>query len=113
MVTVAGDIAYFQFCRPSAQQVFLVGDFNRWQLGQLAMRREEDGRWRASLRLPPGTYHFRYVADGLWYVDFASFGIERGPHGHNSVLYIRGGPPACAAANAQALEPRRCPRKTA
>jgi 1,4-alpha-glucan branching enzyme len=109
VVTVAGDTAHFCFFRPAAEQVFLVGEFNHWQVGQLAMRRGEDGSWRASLRLRPGTYRFRYVADGTWYVDFAAFGLERGPHGHDSVLHI---PPVAAAgaSSRPALQPSAAAR---
>jgi hypothetical protein len=47
------------------------------------------GWWLAHVAVPPGEYQFRYLADGVWYADFASHGLERTPDGWTSVLYIR------------------------
>jgi 1,4-alpha-glucan branching enzyme len=78
----------FSFFRPSASHVDLVGDFNQWREGQVPMSRGADGYWRARLKLPPGKFRFRYRADGAWYTDFAAFGIEPGPFGLNSVVFV-------------------------
>jgi hypothetical protein len=41
------------------------------------------------LRLPPGTYEFRYMAAGEWFTDYAAFGINKNMFGqYNSVLRI-------------------------
>jgi len=88
MVTAIGGRVVFGFYRPDASQVSLVGDFNAWRIGQLPMRRREDGYWIASVRLPPGTYRFRYVADGRWFCDFAAFGVEYGPFGPDGVVEV-------------------------
>jgi 1,4-alpha-glucan branching enzyme len=78
----------FSFYRPQAQSVYLAGDFNHWRAGELLMSRQEDGYWKAWLELPPGTYKFRYCADGLWYTDFAAFGVEPGKYGFDSVVHV-------------------------
>jgi 1,4-alpha-glucan branching enzyme len=88
MVAVQGNEARFRFFRPSASAVHLAGDFNGWRTDQLPMHRAPDGYWEARLRLPQGLYAFGYFADGQWYVDFASFGVEVGPLGLRSVLRI-------------------------
>ncbi|MGA2265123.1 MAG: glycogen-binding domain-containing protein [Phycisphaerae bacterium] len=88
MVIVREGIARFRFFRPSATRVFLSGDFNDWRTDQLLMSRSADGYWEAKLRLPDGCYQFGYVADGQWYVDYASFGVEAGPVGLRSLLRI-------------------------
>ena len=38
--------------------------------------------------LPPGDYRFRYIADGYWFTDFASHGIEACENGWNSVVLV-------------------------
>jgi 1,4-alpha-glucan branching enzyme len=88
MVTVLGNVAEFRFYHPLARQVFLVGDFNGWRQGELAMTREASGYWRATMCLPTGDFRFRYCADGDWYADYAAFGLDVAPHGHNSVIRI-------------------------
>lgn len=88
MVARKGRFLEFRFFRPDASQVFLAGDFNQWSVGDLPMRRTQRGDWRARLRLPSGTYRFRYWADGHWYCDYAAFGIEYGPYGPDGVVHV-------------------------
>jgi 1,4-alpha-glucan branching enzyme len=83
----------FRFFRPDASQVFVAGDFNNWRTDQVAMTRQEGGWWCVRLPLPAGQYRFRYFADGLWYTDFAAFGVEPGRFGLDSLLHI---PPQAA-----------------
>jgi len=91
MVTVRGNEARFRFFRPTASRVDLAGDFNAWRTGQLRMSRGADGTWEAALWLPKGTYEFAYFADGRWFVDYASFGLQIGPFGPNGLLRIAPG----------------------
>lgn len=94
MVEVRNGWVVFQFFRPRAGQVDLVGDFNGWRTGQLPMQRDEGGYWTAALRLPPGSYRFLYCADGRWFCDFAAFGVEHGPFGPDGVVHVAQGPDA-------------------
>ena len=109
MVTIREDgFAEFIFFRPSAQSVFLAGDFNYWRTDQLKMVRQPDGNWLLRLSLPAGVYKFRYIADGSWYTDFAAFGVEPGRFGYDSIIRVSpqalklrvpaAGTPAAAAA---------------
>lgn len=88
MVTVRGNEACFRFFRPLASAVHLAGDFNGWRTDQLHMSRRSDGYWEARLQLPQGSHRFAYFADGQWYADYASFGVEIGPGGLRSVVRI-------------------------
>lgn len=88
MVTVDGDCAQFSFYRPDAQEVFVAGDFNQWQHGNLAMARDESGYWTARVRLSAGDFKFRYCADGRWFTDYAAFGVEPGRFGMDSVVRV-------------------------
>ena len=55
MVTIEDDWAVFSFYRPDANQVFVAGDFNGWQTGDIQMRPEGDGD-RKSTRLNSSHY---------------------------------------------------------
>lgn len=79
----------FRFYRPIAREVKLAGDFSGWAANAIPMRPAGDGWWIAETALEPGEYRFRYVADGNWYTDFASHGIEVSRYGWNSVLVVR------------------------
>ena len=89
----------FRFFRACARHVSLAGDFNQWS-EQLPMRRDDDGWWVIELKLAPGDYRFRYVADGTWYTDFASNGVEATKTGWNSMLVV----PASSAARPPKFE---------
>ncbi len=78
----------FRFYRPEASEARLAGDFNGWG-HDWPMQRDAQGWWVAKVALEPGEYRFRYVADGTWYTDFASNGVEAGKFGMNSVLVVR------------------------
>ena len=91
MTSVTGDgRVEFRFYRPQASKVSVVGEFNSWLEGLTPMKPDGDGWWTASTTLKPGEYRFRYVADGVWYTDYASHGIEQAPNGYNAVLVVSG-----------------------
>jgi len=79
----------FRFRHATDGPVFLVGDFCNWQPDHLPMRRVSDHEWTLMLRLPPGTYEFRYYVSGHWFTDYAAFGIAQNAFkDYNSVLRI-------------------------
>jgi hypothetical protein len=79
----------FRFRHKTHGPVFLSGDFCHWQTDHLPMRRVGEAEWMLMLRLPPGTYEFRYFADGQWFTDYAAFGITQNAFKEiNSVLRI-------------------------
>jgi len=98
MVNIQGDTAEFTFYRPQAERVFLAGDFNDWREGELPMIRQDDGYWSVRMRLPAGEFKFRYFADGMWYTDYAAFGVEPGAFGLDSIVRVVG-PTLKVAAN--------------
>ncbi len=89
MVSVEGNKVVFQFYRPLARNVHVVGDFNGWREHELRMTPGTQGYWTAVLYLPQGDYKFRYRCDGQWFTDYAAFGIEMGPLGADSVIRVR------------------------
>lgn len=84
----ADGLVEFRFYRPQVSRVSVAGTFNGWQDDALTMRKEQDGWWVAAARLPAGDHRFRYLADGHWFTDYASHGIEMGPKGIDSVLVV-------------------------
>ncbi len=53
---------------PEAKEVFLVGDFNNWNMFGTALAKTEDG-WYCKLDLAPGEYVYKYIIDGYWTAD--------------------------------------------
>ncbi|OGC77103.1 MAG: hypothetical protein A2Z27_01665 [candidate division Zixibacteria bacterium RBG_16_50_21] len=47
--------------------VAIAGSFNDWR--PRAMKRTQEGLWKVTLRLPPGTYEYKFIADGKWLED--------------------------------------------
>jgi len=78
----------FRFFRATAKEVAVCGDFTQWQNQSIPMRHEGKGWWTAKVNLEPGEYRFRYVADGQWFTDFASHGVELKKQVWNSVLLV-------------------------
>ena len=86
----------FWFFRRDVNGVRIVGDFDASDrgagravvAGDVAMTAGPDGWWRAKVALAAGEYRFRYVADGVWYADYASNGIEVSKLGLNTVLVV-------------------------
>src|SRR5437764_199446 len=85
-------IAQFVGQFPEAQSVHVVGTFNDWRPGSIALEdHDHDGVWRATVVLPAGTYEYMFVVDGeRWVPDHlaerlvaVNFGRE------NSVVIVR------------------------
>jgi 1,4-alpha-glucan branching enzyme len=51
---------------PDAQEVLVAGTFNGWDPRQTAMKKSADGTWRVMLKLPTGSYEYKFVVDGKW-----------------------------------------------
>ena len=56
----------FEFLSPEAKEVYLAGEFNRWDTHANTMERDKDGIWRTTLSLKPGRYEYRLWVDGNW-----------------------------------------------
>jgi PAS domain S-box-containing protein len=49
-----------------AKEVNVAGDFNKWDCETHPMVKDDEGRWKTTLRLPPGRYEFKFLVDGHW-----------------------------------------------
>jgi len=75
-----------------AKKVVLVGEFNDWDIGSLAMKKLKNGKFTSVLDLAPGKeYQFRYLIDGsTWENDLAADKYVRNEFGdcENSVVVV-------------------------
>ena len=56
----------FRLKSPKASQVFLVGDFNDWNVRANPMQKDQEGLWESTLILQTGRYEFKFMVDGKW-----------------------------------------------
>lgn len=65
------DIRFVEFSldAPKAKAVSLAASFNGFDEEALRLAREEDGLWRVTVPLPPGTYEYGFLVDGRWTPD--------------------------------------------
>lgn len=72
-----------------ANEVFLAGSFNEWHPAMFPMIESDDGTWVKELRLPSGTYEYRFVVDGHWITDPNNPQSKANPFGGlNSVIEV-------------------------
>jgi hypothetical protein len=52
-------------------KIFLAGNFNSWNPSdpKFLLKAEPDGMWSITVKLAPGTYQYKFVADGQWIKD--------------------------------------------
>lgn len=87
-------VAQFVGHFPGARSVEVVGSFNDWQRGALALRDEDhDGIWHGAVVLPAGQHEYMFVVDGeRWVADplagrYVDDGFGAGQQ--NALLIIR------------------------
>ncbi len=67
----------FEFFRPEANEVNLVGSHNDWSTAKHPLQAKGDGWWTTTLTIDPADYTFKYLVDQQnWYADFAAHGLE-------------------------------------
>ena len=62
----------FKLDAPRTRRVHLIGEFNAWKPGTLALAKDSKGEWELTLPLPPGRYHYLFVVDGRETLDPAN-----------------------------------------
>jgi hypothetical protein len=71
----------------NARRVILAGSFNDWDPDGLAMSKTDSG-WIAGVKLDPGKYWYKFIADGGWMTDSDNrLGENDGQGNINSVFY--------------------------
>jgi hypothetical protein len=85
-------IAQFVGRFPGAQSVHVVGSFNDWRPGSIALEdADQDGVWRATVVLPTGAYEYMFVVDGeRWVPDHLAERLVADDFGReNSIVIVR------------------------
>ena len=78
----------FRLSAPEAQNVFLVGDFNNWDVNSHPLKASK-GTWKTSIKLMPGRYEYRFLVDGDWQNDPNCTTFIPNPYGsENCVLTL-------------------------
>ncbi len=67
----------FYCAAPSAQSVYLAGDFNGWDPTSHPMQRRVDGCWFLEVSLTHGHHQYCFLVDGKPVLDPKSTGIVR------------------------------------
>ncbi len=80
----------FSLTAPEAKSVYLVGEFNHWNPTETPLKMDKKtGTWKASLKLQPGQYKYKFVVDGEWWTDPNCPIWEWNEHGsQNSILEV-------------------------
>jgi 1,4-alpha-glucan branching enzyme len=80
----------FTYYDPAAENVLVVGDFTDWDHNPIALKKQKDGTWKATIPLDPGEHEYRFLVDGRWQDD--SQCSARKPNGfgqQNCVRYVK------------------------
>ena len=59
----------FTYKDPSAENVYLAGDFNNWSPDATSMKKVDKELFEVTLDLAPGKYEYKLVVDGNWITD--------------------------------------------
>ena len=79
----------FTLMAPGAEAVFLVGDFNNWNEKKQPMKKDQSGRWKKDVIVPPGRYEYKYLVDGEWKIDRANNEVIQNRFGTmNNVILV-------------------------
>ncbi len=80
-------VTFFLRNNTGAKSVMLAGSFNDWNPAALSMRKTDSG-WIAPVKLGPGKYWYKFIADGNWMTDSDNARVENDGRGNdNSVFY--------------------------
>ena len=71
----------FSVFSPEAKDVFLVGEFNNWQINESGRMMQNNGTWSKRINLNAGKYRYRFVIDGNWIEDSSNPLKEVNPYG--------------------------------
>ena len=78
----------FEINAPGAKEVQVAGAFNDWD--KVLLEKDDDGVFRTTLKIAPGTYEYMFVVDGTWMEDPANPDTVPNPYGGvNSVLTVK------------------------
>jgi 1,4-alpha-glucan branching enzyme len=77
----------FKIMAPEANDVFLVGDFNGWNMSSHPLKSSPNGTWNTSIELAPGRYEYRFLVDGEWQNDPNCTTLDTNPYGGDNCVF--------------------------
>ena len=89
---LSNDVYLFRVTSPSANNVYLTGDFNNWNPYSHKLSKKGGGEFEITMRLKDGLYIYCFIVDGVWTRDeynLREFSDEVG--NIVSLFYARGG----------------------
>ena len=79
----------FSLDAPSAEEVILMGDFNKWDKKAHPMKKNDTGSWTKITMLSIGRHEYKFLVDGEWWNDPNNDQVCYNEHGTlNNVLNI-------------------------
>jgi len=79
----------FKLFAPDAKKVALAGSFNKWNAGDIKLKKDTKGLWKAKVDLPCGRHEYKFVVDGNWWTDPSNHNNTGNSMGsQNSILSI-------------------------
>lgn len=91
-ITAEGVTFSFKPKKDTPAKVFLAGSFNGWKPDSPAHALEDldgDGIWTITIKLDPGSYEYKFVADGTWLTDPHAPKFKPDPYGgKNAVVEV-------------------------
>ena len=87
--TIARRKFMFSLEKIEANEVILMGDFNKWNPKIHPMKNDGNGTWNKVVMLYPGRYEYKFLIDGEWKEDPRSDQVCLNRFGtQNSVLNL-------------------------
>ncbi len=78
----------FMFYAPHAREVYVVGDFNNWEINNDSrLTKNDSGVWEKRCYLVPGNYKYKFIVDGLYFEDPENPRKELNPYGNNYSVF--------------------------
>jgi serine/threonine protein kinase len=59
----------FSLLAPNAKEVFVVGEFNKWNATATPLHKDGRGNWTVTVPLEAGRHVYKFVVDGRWIPD--------------------------------------------
>lgn len=81
-------VTFFLRNNTVAKRVMLAGSFNNWDPAALSMTKTDSG-WIADVKLKPGKYWYKFIADGNWMVDNGNVSVENDGFGNNNSVFYK------------------------
>jgi len=79
----------FKVRAPAAEEVIVVGDFNNWNPHEHPMKKDDEGFWKVTVLLAPGSYEYKLLIDGRWWENIMGVKSIQNPFGTlNKLLFV-------------------------